>query len=161
MFVTLRSKSVGEGIKINPSCEHCKTENLVKIDIDKVTVSNIDKADVDLHYKLTDDISLDLKWQTMKDRNRIIESESETETIIQMIANSIETVYSGEEIMTIGNTPKQEVIDFVESLNTDQFAGIVEILSKVPYLSYDVKFDCVKCEKGNTIGLSGLIDFFQ
>ena len=30
-----------------------------------------------------------------------------------------------------------------------------------PYLSYDVKFDCVKCEKGNTIGLSGLIDFFQ
>ena len=161
MFVTLRSKSVGEGIKINPSCEHCKTDNLVKIDIDKVTVSNLDKADVDLHYKLTDDISLDLKWQTMKDRNRIIESESETETIIQMIANSIDTVYSGEEIMTIGNTPKQEVIDFVESLNTDQFAGIVEILSKVPYLSYDVKFDCVKCEKGNTIGLSGLIDFFQ
>ena len=161
MFVTLRSKSVGEGIKINPSCEHCKAENLVKIDIDKVTVSNINKADVDLHFKLTDDISLDLKWQTMKDRSKIIESESETETIIQMIANSIETVYSGEEIMTVGNTPKQEVIDFVESLNTDQFAGIVEILSKVPYLSYDVKFDCVKCEKGNTIGLSGLIDFFQ
>ena len=135
--------------------------NKVKINIDKVTVSNLDKNDVDLHVKLTDDISLDLKWQTMKDRNNIVDADTETDTVIQMIANSIDTVYSGEEIMTIGNSPKQEVIDFVESLNTDQFGGIVEILSNAPSLSYDVEFNCVECKKDNSLGLSGLIDFFQ
>ena len=161
MFVTLRSKSVGEGITIHPPCEHCEATNKVKINIDKVTVSNLDKNDVDLHVKLTDDISLDLKWQTMKDRNNIVDADTETDTVIQMIANSIDTVYSGEEIMTIGNSPKQEVIDFVESLNTDQFGGIVEILSNAPSLSYDVEFNCVECKKDNSLGLSGLIDFFQ
>ena len=40
IFVTLRSKSVGEGIKINPSCEHCEEKNEVKIDLEKVKVAN-------------------------------------------------------------------------------------------------------------------------
>ena len=33
IFVTLRSKSVGEGIKINPPCEHCEAPNEVKINL--------------------------------------------------------------------------------------------------------------------------------
>ena len=34
MFVTLRSKSVGEGIKVTPKCEHCEETNEQKIDLE-------------------------------------------------------------------------------------------------------------------------------
>ena len=114
-----------------------------------------------LHIKLTDDISVDLKWHTMKDRLTSVDTKTETDAIINMVAKSIETIYSGEEIFNCADSPRKEVLDFVESLNTDQFNEIVDILSKSPYLFYDIKFDCKKCSKDNTMTLNGLIDFFQ
>tara|TARA_Y100000034_G_C6839421_1_gene379611 strand:- start:413 stop:1117 length:705 start_codon:yes stop_codon:yes gene_type:complete len=160
IFITLRSKSVGEGIKITPKCKHCEESNEVKIDLEKITVENLSDT-VDKHIKLTDDISIDLKWHTMKDRTEDLKKETETETIINMIVASLETIYSGEEIFAVKDSSKKETVDFVESLNTDQFNNIVEVLSKSPYMSYDLKFDCKKCSKENTMEMKGLIDFFQ
>jgi hypothetical protein len=160
IFITLRAKSVGEGIKLTPKCQHCEEVNEVTVDLEQVKVNNLDDM-IDKHIKLTDDISIDLKWHTMKDRHDKLEGETETETIINMIVASLETIYSGEEIFNIADSPKKEVLEFVESLNTDQFNEIVDILSKSPYLFYDIKFDCKKCSKDNTMTLNGLIDFFQ
>ena len=160
IFVTLRSKSVGEGIKINPSCEHCEEKNEVKIDLEKIKVANLD-LDVDRNVKLTDDISLDLKWHQINDKLDESERKTETDTIINMVAKAIETIYSGEEIHSVKDVTKKELNEFVESLNTDQFGKIIEVLGKAPYLSYDVKFNCKECKKENVIELKGLIDFFQ
>jgi hypothetical protein len=160
IFITLRAKSVGEGIKLTPKCQHCEEVNEVTIDLEQVKVNNLDDM-VDKHVKLTDDISIDLKWHTMKDRHNKLEGETETETVINMIVASLDTIYSGEEIFNCADSPRKEVLDFVESLNTDQFNEIVDILSKAPYLFYDIKFDCKECSKDNTMTLNGLIDFFQ
>ena len=162
MFITLRSKSVGEGIKLTPKCDgdECEEINEVVINLEKVTVENLKDAP-DKHIKLTDDISIDLKWHTMKDRTEDLKKETETETIINMIVTSLETIYSGEDTYAVKDATKKEVVEFVESLNTDQFNDIVEVLSNIPYLSYDMDFDCKKCGKNNTIELRGLIDFFQ
>jgi hypothetical protein len=160
LFITLRSKSVGEGIKINPKCEHCEEKNEASIDLDKVMIANLEDK-VDKHIKLTDDISVDLRWTTMKDRESDLKKDTETETVINMIAASLETIYSGEETFSIADATKKETLEFVESLNTDQFNEIVEVLAKTPYMSYDLKFDCKKCSKETTLELKGLIDFFQ
>ena len=160
MFVTLRSKSVGEGIKLTPKCSECDEEHNVKVDLEQVKIANLDDT-VDKHIKITDDISVDIKWATMKDKDDDFAGDTETQTIINLMVNSLETIYSGEDIFAVQDVPKNEVIDFVESLNPDQFDSIVQVLSKAPYLSYDIVFDCVKCTKKNTITLNGLIDFFQ
>jgi hypothetical protein len=160
MFVTLRSKSVGEGIKINPPCEHCEASNEVKINLDDVKVANLEE-EVDKHIKLTDDISVDLKWNTMDDRLDPAEKSSETDTIINMVAHSIDTIYSGDEIYSAKDASKKELQTFVESLSSDQFTEIVNTLGKAPYLSYDIHFDCKECKKENVIELKGLTDFFQ
>ena len=160
IFVTLRSKSVGEGIKLGPSCVHCEEENEIKVNLDEVTITNLGKA-VDRHIKLTDDISLDLKWTTMKDRKGELQSDSETETIINLMIASIETIYSGEETFDLRDSPREEIKDFIESLSTDQFEQIVNVLAKAPYLSYNVNYNCKKCNKENSIELKGLTDFFQ
>jgi hypothetical protein len=160
MFVTLRSKSVGEGIRINPPCQHCEAKNEVKIDLEKVKIANL-HDDVDKLIKLTDDISIDLKWAKVDDKLSEEDKKTETDTIINMIAKSIETIYSGEEIFAAKDSTKKELVEFVESLNNDQFSKIIEVLGKAPYLSYDVKFKCKECNKDNVIELKGLIDFFQ
>jgi len=160
MFVTLRSKSVGEGIKINPPCKHCEAKNEVKIDLEKIKIANL-HDDIDKHVKLTDDISLDLRWAKNNDKLTEEDKKTETDTIINMIAKSIDVIYSGEEIFAAKDSTKKELVDFVESLNNDQFSKIIEILGKAPYLSYDVEFKCKECDGDNVIELRGLVDFFQ
>jgi hypothetical protein len=162
IFVNLRSKSVGEGVTINPECinEDCESRHEIKINIDELTVANIGEAKERL-IKLTDDISIELRWLTMKDR--LVESEglSDTDSVIQTIAKSIETIYSGEEIFAVTDSKPEEVIDFVESLNTDQFAMIINKMSKAPNLSYKFEYDCKECGTHNERELKGLTDFFQ
>jgi len=160
MFVTLRSKSVGEGIKLNMPCEECEHTNEVKINLDELNVANLDE-EIDKHIKLTDDISVDLKWMAMNDRLSGGELKTETDAVINLVAKSIETIYSGEEIHSTKDVTKKEVVEFVESLNTDQFQSITEVIGKSPYLNYKMKFDCDKCGHSHERELNGLADFFQ
>ncbi|MDG2285262.1 MAG: hypothetical protein P8N43_07010, partial [Alphaproteobacteria bacterium] len=160
MFVTLRAKSVGEGIQLSPKCSSCEEVNEIKVNLDDVTVANLNDQ-VDKLIKLTDDISLELKWSTMKDRHINLEDKTETETIINMITNSIGMIYSGEETFNCNDVPNGEVRDFVESLSNEQFNQIVDVMAKAPTLSYEINFDCKKCGESNSIEINGLADFFQ
>jgi len=159
IFVTLRSKAVGEGIKLSPKCDHCEELYEVKLDLEEIKIANLEEA-VDKHIKLTDDMSLDVRWQTMKDRNKQLADKSETQTVINMIATSLDTIYSGEDTYAVKDATDKEIHEFVESLNTDQFNSIVEILSKAPYLSYEGTHICKKCKGENKLTLNGLNDFF-
>ena len=128
---------------------------------DRVTVANLED-EVDRVVKLTDDISVELQWPTMKNRHiDLIDENSETETIINMMVATIGAIYSGEEIFVATDVPKKEVKDFVESLSNDQFQQIVDRMGGAPYLSYDINFDCSNCGENNSIPLNGLSDFFQ
>ena len=52
IFVTLRAKSVGEGIELSPKCKHCEEINEVKLDLDEVTVKNLEVIRVDSESNL-------------------------------------------------------------------------------------------------------------
>ena len=161
MFVNLRAKAVGEGIKVNPPCKHCEEINKdVKINLEKVIVKGLEE-DIDMHVKLTDDISIEVAWPTMKNKLTEEDMKTGTDTIINMIARSIGTIYSGEETFAASDSSKKELVEFVESLNTDQFNDLVDKVAEVPQLGYDLKFKCKACKKDNTLELKGLVDFFQ
>ena len=160
IFVNLRAKAVGEGIKVNPSCEHCEEKSEQKVNLDKVIVKGLEK-DIDMRVKLTDDISVDINWPTMSNKLTEEDMKTGTDTLINMVARSIGTIYSGEEVFTAGDSTKKELVEFVESLGTDQFNALIDKVSEAPQLSYDLKYKCKACKKDNTIELKGLIDFFQ
>jgi phage FluMu protein Com len=159
IFLTLRAQSVGQGIKVNIKCDKCETENEIKIDLNKLEIKNNDFDEKDLQVKITDDITVDLRWPTMSDRS--VETTTGTETIIHMAAKSIGTLYSGEEIIAMKDTPFNEVVEFVESFSSEQFNKIISVLLETPYVSYDIKFTCKKCKEKNEKELKGLSDFFQ
>mgnify|MGYP001378614491 CR=1 FL=1 len=159
IFLTLRSRSVGEGIELSIDCVKCEESNPVKINLDKVKIKNNDFDKKDLQLKLNDDITVELRWPTMSDRS--VEVETGTEVLIHMVAKSIGTLYHGEEIHLIKDVPFEEVIEFVESLSSEQFNKIMALLLKTPYVSYDIEFICKKCGEKNERELKGLADFFQ
>jgi len=161
IFVNLRAISVGEGVKIKPECDNteCDHREEIKVNITDVVVANMDTAK-DRLIKMNDDISVELKWLTMKDRLDSTEALSDTDVIIQTVAKSIGTIYSGEETFDVSDSKPEEVIDFVESLSTDQFTKIVDKISVAPQLSYKFDYDCKECGTHNEKELKGLQDFF-
>ena len=160
LFLTLRGKSVGEGIKLQMPCEHCQEPNEVKIDLNKLQVKNNDFDNKDLQIKINDEITLDLRWPTMSDRGSV-NTDSGTEALIHMVAKSIGTLYHGEDTISMSDTPFKEVLEFVESLSSTQFNLCMEVLAKTPYTGYDIEFTCKKCGKENKKELKGMADFFQ
>ena len=96
-------------------------------------------------------------------KNKLTEADMKTgtDTLINMVARGIGTIYSGEEIYAAADSTKKELVEFVESLGTDQFNALIDKVSEAPQLSYDLKYKCKACKKDNTIELKGLIDFFQ
>jgi hypothetical protein len=161
LFITLRSKSVGEGIKLGLKCdeEDCNGTQEIHLDLDKIKVSNLESK-VDKHIKLTDDISLDMRWLRANDKLSEAQRKTQTDSIIHSAAKAIETIYSGEEIFTIKDTPHKEVVAFIESLNSDQFAKILEFMEASPTLTYDLSYTCKTCGNENERKLRGLTDFF-
>ena len=161
IFVNLRAKSVGEGIKLSPTCEHCEEVNEdIKFDLEKVIVSGLDE-EIDMNVKLTDDISVDVTWPTMKNKLTEAEMKTGTDTLINMVARGIGTIYSGEEIYAAADSTKKELVEFVESLGSDQFNALLTKVSEAPQLTYDLEFKCKACGEDNKLELKGLADFFQ
>jgi hypothetical protein len=93
--------------------------------------------------------------------DRSVKVETGTEILIHMVAKSINTIYYGEEIHSTKDVLFEEVLEFVESLSSEQFSKIMTLLLKTPYVSYDLKFTCKKCGHKNERELKGLADFFQ
>jgi rubrerythrin len=161
IFITLRSKSVGEGVKLSMKCmsETCDVSEDINLELDKIKVSNLENIK-DKNIKITDDISIDMRWLKASDKLTEAQRKTTTDSIIASAAKAIEIIYNGEEIFATKDAQFKEVINFVESLNTDQFTSILEHMEQTPILSYDLSYNCKTCGNENIRELRGLTDFF-
>ena len=140
--------------------DECEATQKLKISLDDVYVANLDTA-TDMHVKINDEISVDLKYLGYSDSLTQAQRATETEAAINMVAKTIDTIYSGEETYTTKDAPFKEVVRFVESLNNDQFAKIINFMTDSPVLTYDLDYKCSTCGHQNVRQLKGLTDFFS
>jgi hypothetical protein len=77
-----------------------------------------------------------------------------------IIKNSIKMIFTAEETHERDSFTDEELGEFLDSLNSDQFQRIREFFDTMPKLSHTVKYTCSTCgEKKETI-LEGLNSFF-
>ena len=55
---------------------------------------------------------------------------------------------------------KQELIDFVEQMNTTQFADVQKFFDTMPSLTHEITVKNPKTKKESKVTLNGLNDFF-
>jgi hypothetical protein len=161
MFTTLRSKSVGEGIEVQLKCDsdECDHQQKIKVNLDNIYVANLD-TNKEMNIKINDEISVDLRYISYSDSLTQAQRATETESAINMVAKTIDTIYQGEETFACKDAPFKEVVRFVESLNNDQFAKVIEFMQDSPVLTYDIEYKCTACGTDNVKTLKGLTDFF-
>jgi hypothetical protein len=77
-----------------------------------------------------------------------------------MIVDSVEYIYDGEQYHYAKESTPEEIIDFIESLNQEQFSKIEDFFNHLPKLNKKLEMDCKKCGFHHTIDVEGLDSFF-
>ena len=159
MFTQVRSKSVGENSNILVKCSKCGEDNSYVVNLEELV---IDISNQDNVIDITDTISVKMRYPTY---GSILEgevdklTESDTQTALDIIASSIESVMTEDEVIDCSTQDKSEMMDFVSSMTAGQLQNISKFLEDMPSLTHDIIFDCEHCGEKNETQLTGLSDF--
>ena len=159
MFTQIRSKSVGEKSKVGLVCSECGESTAEEIDISTI---EIDVPDINNKIKLTDDISLEMRYPTFQvfiDNFKTGISESDFSFMV--VRHCISAVETEEERIDMSEVPEKEVEEFIDSLDNIQFKAMSDFISSMPTMNKEVEFTCEHCEHKNKTTLKGIKDFFS
>jgi len=163
LFLNVRAKSVGESVDVNVTCPDDKKTTLqVKVDIDSIKVIKNKKHKNNV--KLDDKLSLKLNYPSMNtfiENNFESKDESNINSTLEMIISCIDMIYNDEESWSASETPKKELEDFIEQLNTKQFRAIEQFFETMPKLSHTIKVKNPKTDVESEVVLEGLASFFN
>lgn len=160
LFLNLRAKSVGEVIKleyrhtggVNYSGIECEAVTPVEINLERVKVEKNEKHTNKI--SITDNLGVVMRYPTINDIKLVNDGADE----LKMIAKCIVSVYDEENVYEPDNL--QDAADFIDSLNTQQFAKIMEFIATMPKLRHKFSYKCKGCGQEDTVQLEGLSDFF-
>ena len=157
VFLNIRAKSVGEVASVKVLCDDDK-ETYVDIDIPLEEIQVKFHKDHTNLIDLTDDIKIEMSYPTFE----MIDSfESEnTKAIFDLMGKCVERVIDGETIHERADFNKKELTDFLDSLNTKQFAEMQKFFETMPKLSHEIEFTNPNTKKKHKKTLEGLNSFF-
>lgn len=164
IFTQVRTKSVGESTTIIVNCEdtNCEGKTEVKIDLEKVALdTEIDhKTKI---IKLAQDIEVELKYPTY---HEFLENTQKDGSAVDMVFALMGTCISAvilndEERIDAKGESAQEVENFINSLNAEQFDKVRSFVESIPKIKLDIEYACEDCQKHNKRTLEGLNDFFS
>ena len=161
IFLNIRAKSVGETSTVNLLClDDNKTYVKADIDLTKVEVE-MDKKHTN-KIELTDEMGMIMTYPTLDSFAHYDSAVVNASNMIDIIAACIEQIYDkkGEEVFHAKDSTKQELVDFIEQLNSKQFLEVQKFFDTMPKLTHTVKIVNPKTKKESEIVLNGLNDFF-
>ena len=158
IFLRIRSKAVAEVSEFKVTCPDDDTTMVeVSVPLGEVEL-NIPEGHKQ-KIMLNDDIGIKMKYPSLDlFINQNMKDEADLDDIFDLAAQCIEAVYDTEEIHT--DFTKAEAIEFLENLNSDQFAKIQTFFETMPKLSYTLNVKNPKTGVDNEIKLEGLAAFF-
>ena len=161
IFLQIRSKSVGEVSKIKILCpDDKKTYANVEIDLNEVAVQVDDEHTNKI--ELTDSMGLIMTYPNINSFTESGIQEINASNMLDVISACILQIYedNGEKVYEAKDQTKKELIEFIESMNTEQFIKVQKFFDTMPKLKHTIKVKNPKTKKTSDVTLSGLSDFF-
>jgi len=161
IFLQIRAKSVGEVSKLKVLCQDdMKTYANVSVDLNDIEV----QVDDDHTNKivLSDEMGVIMKYPTIDSFTENKIDDINASNMLDVIAVCIAQIYDkkGEEVYDSKDSTRKELIEFVEQLNTKQFADIQKFFDTMPSLRHTITVKNPKTKKESEVTLTGLNDFF-
>ena len=161
IFLQIRSKAVGEVSTLRVLClDDMKTYAKVEVDLNEIEVRVTDAHTNKI--ELSDEMGVIMKYPTVDSfvENKI--DDISPANMLDVIITCIDKIYDkkGEEVFDAKDSTKQELIDFVEQMNTTQFTYVQKFFDTMPSLTHEITVKNPKTKKESKVTLNGLNDFF-
>ena len=163
-FINLRAKSVGEIVDNTYICnnevegKNCGNKMKVSIDLNDIQIQNYSPDDSLI--QLTPKISMKMKYPEFSVVEKLSENKNSVDAAFKIIVDSIEYIFDGDQYYYANETTPQELMEFVESLNQEQFGKLETFFDNMPKIKKDVEIKCSKCGYDHSITVEGLENFF-
>ena len=164
LFLNIRAKSVGEEIElrykhssgVNKEGKECTTVTPVTIKIDDIGVKQNEGHEKKI--MLTDTVGVQMRYPRPQTLDKLIEGSMEN--VLDAIADCVEFLFDKEQIYDETTTSKEELIEFIETLNQEQLNKINKFFDTMPRLEHEIEYECAGCGQKDKVTLRGLSDFF-
>ena len=164
LFLNIRAKSIGEDIKLVVTCpDDGETKVPVTIYVDEIKVTKPKGHTKDI--KLDDKLTLRMKYPSL---DQFIENNFNTEDgeesivnkTFKVVADCMDTIFTGEDAWEAKDYTPQERMDFVEQLSSNQYKKVENFFSTMPKLSHTIEVVNPNTKEKGSVVLEGLADFF-
>ena len=169
-FLNLRARSVNEIVELEYKCNNkVKDENeeekdcgnIVKLEVNVLDIKPEVSENHSTKIALTPTMGVVMKYPSFKivENNEKVEG-GEIEKLMNILVNSIESVYTEDSIFYAKDVSKQELTEFIENLTRDQFVKVQEFFDTMPKIKKELDFTCKKCGYHENITVEGIQSFF-
>jgi hypothetical protein len=166
LFLNIRAKSVGESVELIITCpDDNETQVDVTINIDEieVVIPENHKSEV----KVDDSITVKMKYPSLQefiDNNFDFSGQTGSKETIDksfdIVASCVDMVYTKDESWSAADVTKKELIEWLQTFDSNQFKGIEEFFNTMPKLSHTLTAKNPNTGVENEIVLEGLSSFF-
>ena len=113
--------------------------------------------------KLDDSIMMEMKYPSLDQfikSNFDFNDKNAMDQSFELIAASIDKIYTEDEVWATADCTKKEVKEFLESMNSTQFKEIESFFETMPKLSHTIKVTNPKTKVESDVVMEGLASFF-
>lgn len=157
IFMKIRSKSVGEIVEVYTSCPKCNARKNLQINLEEVQVKFSEEHTNKI--MLDEKLGVLLRYPTFEDSLKNV-ADMSTAEIMNYVCDSIDMVFDDTTNYSRKDFTSEELRDFVESLNNQQFDKISSFYRSMPRLHKEVDCTCNSCNHDFKVTFEKLSDFF-
>ncbi|QPB07892.1 baseplate hub subunit [Synechococcus phage S-H38] len=162
IFLRIRAKSVGEVSKVMVTCPD-DNETQVQIEINLEDIEIVWPENHKSQIELDDDTYLVMNYPSLDTFVKINFTGEDVgiDTVFDLAGSCIQQIVQGDEVYDVKNYTKKEVVEFLESLKSDQFMKLQSFFSDMPRLEHEVEVKNPETGVESTVKLEGLGAFFE
>jgi len=162
LFLNIRGKSVGEELEVNVVCpDDEETQVPVTIDLDDIQVQKNENHTNKI--KIDENVMMEMKYPSLDQfikNNFDLDDKNAMEQSFDLIATSIDKIYTADEVWASADCTKKEMKEFLEGMNSQQFKDIESFFETMPKLSHTISVTNPNTKVKSDVVLEGLASFF-
>ena len=157
MFLKIRSKSVGEEVELTITCtDDNKTEVPYTLNLNDVEIQRTEGHNNVI--MITDKVGMTMSYPSLNHLKKYTtDNLGAVEVTFGVFAECLVNIFDENQVYE--ELPKKELDEFIESMNTDQFASVQAFFDGIPRLRHDIVVTNPNTGKENKIRLEGLQSF--
>ena len=156
LFLNIRGKAVGDVSTI--SFEH-ECGEIIKLDVDLSKVEIVNNENISDLVNLTEDIMIRLKPPSL-DNVIGVANKNQIDVVMEIVRECLVEIIQGKDVFSAQDHSKEELDEFLNSLNSGQFQKIQTYYESLPKMKQDIEYTCPKCGETKKETLEGLASFF-